>query len=239
MSLPLAAALPAAAASLARGARAPTTAASGQAASRGVSAAARPAGRGSAARASAGSVSTAASSTGEVSFAIVGDLHLDPKEMELFYEARTQLRAALSDSTVRGGPAASATAARAAARGAPGACLARLSALHGRSAGAGGRLAPCTRAARSLARCQVPSLTLSLAPRCAQGAPLPDARLVQLGDLGAYAAKPGSKACFALASDFFRRVRASGRATLGLARLTRAHALRRCAAASRRCRSAS
>jgi hypothetical protein len=31
----------------------------------------------------------------------VGDLHLDPKDMELFYEARTQLRTALTDSTVR------------------------------------------------------------------------------------------------------------------------------------------
>lgn len=34
----------------------------------------------------------------------------------------------------------------------------------------------------------------------AAGAPLPDARVVQLGDLGAYAAKPGSRQCFAGAS---------------------------------------
>jgi hypothetical protein len=43
--------------------------------------------------------------------------------------------------------------------------------------------------------------------RHAQGAPLPDARVVQLGDLGAYAAKPGSKACFKLASEFLRHAR--------------------------------
>jgi hypothetical protein len=101
MSVPLASAASAAAVSLARGARAPATAASSGAASRGAAAAVRPAGRGSAARAAAGSVGAAASTTGEVSFAIVGDLHLDPKDMELFYEARTQLRTALTDSTVR------------------------------------------------------------------------------------------------------------------------------------------
>jgi hypothetical protein len=41
--------------------------------------------------------------------------------------------------------------------------------------------------------------------RCTQGAPLAEARVVQLGDLGAYAAKPGSRACFKLASEFLRR----------------------------------
>ena len=34
------------------------------------------------------------------------------------------------------------------------------------------------------------------------GRPLANARVVQLGDLGAYAAKPGSRACFAVASSF-------------------------------------
>jgi hypothetical protein len=100
MSVPLASAASAAAVSLARGARAPATAAS-MTTSRGAAAAVRPAGRGCAARAASGSVGAAASTTGEVSFAIVGDLHLDPKDMELFYEARTQLRTALTDSTVR------------------------------------------------------------------------------------------------------------------------------------------
>ncbi len=48
----------------------------------------------------------------------------------------------------------------------------------------------------------------------AQGKPLPDARVVQLGDLGAYAAKPGSKACFALASQFLKCGATLTRATL-------------------------
>jgi hypothetical protein len=51
-----------------------------------------------------------------------------------------------------------------------------------------------------------------LVPR-AQGAALPDARLIQLGDLGAYAAKPGSRACFELASEFFECVARRGSAT--------------------------
>lgn len=70
--------------------------------------------------------------------AVVGDLHLEPgPQMELFYDARAQLKAAL----------------------------------------------------------------------CEEGTdkPLHEACVVQLGDLGAYSAQPGSQACFDLAKQFLRR----------------------------------
>ena len=74
----------------------------------------------------------------ELRVAVVGDLHLDPgPQMELFYEARGQLKAALCD---------------------------------------------------------------------VAGKPLNEVCVVQLGDLGAYAAQPGSQACFDLAKEFLRRV---------------------------------
>jgi len=49
-----------------------------------------------------GSTLLRAGDDGVLSVAVVGDLHLDPGQLALFHEARTQIRGALSDSsTVR------------------------------------------------------------------------------------------------------------------------------------------
>lgn len=70
-----------------------------------------------------------------LTLAVMGDLHMDPRNMGSFISARSQLVAALSDG---------------------------------------------------------------------EGRPLPAARVVQLGDLGAYATQPGSVACFDHAAGFLR-----------------------------------
>ena len=241
MSLPVAASSSAvaAAASLARVGRAPAAAVS-LAAPRCAGVAARPAGRGSAARAAAGSVGAAAAASEEVSFAIVGDLHLDPKDMELFYEARTQLRSALTDSTVRQSLAASATNACRRRPRAFRACAARRATSRGRCARGRTRVVPCACGVRALC-------TLSKAPPDPAPWYLPwSAGRGAAGRAPDPAGRPGRVRRQAWLQSVLRagvrvlRVRGTTRQRHAPAArpLTRPRRFRRCAAASRRCRTA-